>query len=146
MVNLAFRVEDHFIHGDRTTEVQLAERAAQPGVEFLVVDAEIPGQLAAAVLFEARADHGYFGMLSVDPALHGRGIARSLIEAMEARCRELGLTRLRIEIVDLRTELPAFYSRLGFVTIGTKPFPDPEKLKKAAGMVVMEKEICVVSR
>jgi N-acetylglutamate synthase-like GNAT family acetyltransferase len=141
VVNLAFRVEDHFVHGDRTTVGQLAERMAQPGVEFLVVDSDTPGALAAAVVFEARADHGYFGMLSVDPALHGRGIARLLIESMEARCRELGLTTLRIDIVNLRHELPAFYARFGFVEVGRKPFPDPEKLKQVVEMVVMEKEI-----
>ena len=139
IVNLAYRVEDFFIDGDRITPADLRERFDRPEAEFLVVDGATPGHLAAAVHFESRADHGWFGLLAVDPVAQGAGHARALIEAMEARCRRLGLASLEIEVVDLREELPAFYARLGFVDVARKPFLDVHKLKRPAELVVMQK-------
>ena len=140
IVNLAYRVEDFFIDGDRITPVDLRERFDRVGAELLVVDAAAGG-LAAAVHFEARGDHGWFGLLAVDPVAQGEGHARALIDAMEERCRRIGLAHLEIEVVDLREELPAFYARLGFVEVARKPFLDVHKLKRPAELVVMEKRV-----
>jgi N-acetylglutamate synthase-like GNAT family acetyltransferase len=139
IVNLAYRVEDFFIAGDRIDLPQLRARFEQPGAELLVIDAPEPARLVAAVHFEDRGDHGWFGLLAVDPAAQGAGHARTLIHAMEDRCRALGLTSLMIEVVDLRTELPPFYARLGFVDVATKPFHDTHKLKRPAALRVMRK-------
>lgn len=141
IVNLAYRVEDFFINGDRITPADLRERFDRQEAEFLVVDGAVPGQLTAAVHFEARDDHGWFGLLAVDPAAQGAGHARALIEAMEARCRTLMLARLVIEVVDLREELPPFYARFGFVETGRAPFPNAAKLTRPAGLVLMEKRV-----
>jgi N-acetylglutamate synthase-like GNAT family acetyltransferase len=98
IVNLAYRVEDFFIAGDRIDLPQLRARFEQPGAELLVIDAPEPARLVAAVHFEDRGDHGWFGLLAVDPAAQGAGHARTLIHAMEDRCRALGLTSLMIEV------------------------------------------------
>jgi GNAT superfamily N-acetyltransferase len=143
VVNLAYRVEDFFVSGDRLTLPLLEVYAARPAAAFLVIDADAPGRLAASVYLEARGDRGWFAMLAVDPALQGRGLARVLLDAVEARCRALALPWLELEVVDLRTELPAFYERLGFAVTGRRPFPDPEKLKVPAEMIVMGKAIPV---
>ena len=139
VVNLAYQVELFFIDGDRITPAELLERFSRPGAEFLVVDRADAEGLAAAVHFEHRGDHGWFGLLAVDPAAQGAGHARTLLAAMEARCRLLGLARLQLEMVDLRLELPAFYAKFGFAEVARKPFPDGGKLKMAAEMVVMGK-------
>ena len=141
VVNLAYRVEDFFVRGDRLTPALLTTYASRPAGAFLVVDGETPGTLAASVYFEQRADRGWFGMLAVDPAAQGRGLARALIVAVEERCRRSGLESLELEMVDLRTELPAFYERFGFEITGRRPFPDPEKLKRPAEMIVMGKHV-----
>lgn len=141
VVNLAYRVEDFFVRGDRLTRSLVAAYASRAGGAFLVIDGDVPGRLAASVYFEAREDRGWFAMLAVDPAVQGRGLARTLLSAVEARCRALALPWIELEVVDLRTELPVFYERFGFVTTGRRPFPDPEKLTRPAEMLVMGKRV-----
>lgn len=141
VVNLAYRVEDFFVSGDRLTMPLLEAYAARRNGGFFAVDGDVPGSLSASVYFEVREDRGWFAMLAVDPAVQGRGLARMLIEALEARCRALALPWIELEVVDLRTELPAFYERFGFAVTARKPFPNPEKLKRAAEMVVMAKRV-----
>lgn len=140
IVNLAYRVEDFFINGNRTTDAEIRNKLATPGASFLVVDGDAAA-LAAAVYFEIRGDRGYFAMLSVDPAHQKRGLARLLIEAIVDRSRTAGCRSLDIEVVDLRAELPAFYRQFDFVATGTAPFPDPHKLTRPAHLVRMSKEL-----
>ena len=141
VINLAYRVEDFFIDGDRTYEDDVAKYLARPDGAFLVVDGQAPGDLAAAVFVEVGGDRGYFGMLSVNPSYQHQGLGRTLIEAVEHRCRTAGCTAVDIEVVDLREELPAFYSRLGFVPCGQAPFPDPHKLRRPAHLILMTKRL-----
>lgn len=141
VINAAYRVEDFFIAGDRTTAEELAAMMARPLGAFLVLDSPARDALAAGVYLELRGRTLYFGMLSVDPACQKQGYARRLIEAIEARAREAGCTALEIEVVNLREELPAFYRRLGFEVIGEQPFHSTEKLKRPAHMVLMAKPL-----
>lgn len=141
MVNLAYRVEDFFIHGDRTSEAEVHAGMARPGGAFLVIDGEQPGTLVAAVQVELRGTTGYFGLLSVDPVEQRRGHARRLIAAVEDHCARHGCDTLDIDVVDLRTELPPFYAALGFVATDTAPFKDVHKLKRPAAMIVMRKAL-----
>jgi GNAT superfamily N-acetyltransferase len=141
VINLAYRVEDFFIEGDRTDRSDVLERLRRPGAEFLVVDAGEPNRLAAAVYLEQRGDRGYFGLLSVDPTVQRRGLGRRLVAAVEERCRDRGCLALDINVVDLRLELPAFYAELGFEPAGTAPFKDVDKLKRPAVMLLMSKSL-----
>lgn len=141
VVNLAYRVEDFFVRGDRLTPSLVTAYASRADGTFLVIDGDAPGRLVASVYFEARDDRGWFAMLAVDPAVQGRGLARRLLDAVEARCRALALRWVELEVVDVRTELPAFYERFGFGVTGRRPFPDPEKLTRRAEMVVMGKRV-----
>jgi GNAT superfamily N-acetyltransferase len=141
VINLAYRVEDFFIDGDRTDAAGVLERMRRPAAEFLVVDAGEPGRLAAVVYLEQRGERGYFGMLSVDPTVQRRGLGRRLVAAAEARCRERGCVALDLDVVDLRLELPAYYAALGFQPAGTAPFKDVHKLKRPAVMLLMSKPL-----
>lgn len=141
VVNLAYRVEDFFIDGDRTSEADVLERLSRPGAGFLVIDGDAPGLLVAAVYVELRGDVGYFGLLSVDPAHQRRGIARRLVDATEAYCASHGCRAVDIDVVDLRTELPPFYHALGYRETGTAGFKDAHKLKRPATMIVMRKTL-----
>jgi GNAT superfamily N-acetyltransferase len=147
IINLAYRVEDFFINGNRTSAEDIRGKIAKPGAAFFVVDAPADasagdaGSLAAAAYFEIRGDRGYFAMLSVDPAHQKQGLARRLIQHMENRSRAAGCRALEIEVVDLRAELPAFYQRFKFTPVGTAPFPDPHKLTQPAHLVLMVKEL-----
>ena len=141
VINLAYRVEDFFVAGDRTDEADVRRRMAKPHAAFLVLDGPDSDGLAAAVYVEIRGSRGYFGMLSVDPAQQQRGLGRAMIAAVEDRCRAAGCRFLDIEVVNLRDELPPFYDRFGFKPTGEAPFTDPAILRRPAHLVVMTKPL-----
>jgi GNAT superfamily N-acetyltransferase len=142
LITLAYRVEDFFVSGDRTDATDVRRRM-QRG-EFLVLE-DPPGVLAGSVYVERRNDRGYFGMLSVDPARQGHGLGRALVDAAEARCLAAGCHEMEIEVVNLRTELPAFYRRLGYVEESTRPFPTDERVSRPVHYIVMTKPLASIS-
>jgi ribosomal protein S18 acetylase RimI-like enzyme len=123
IANAAFIVERSFIDRDRTSPDEV--RAMFETGAFLAGDDET-GAMAACVYVEQRGDRGYFGLLSVDPAHHRRGFGRAMIDAVEAYLRVRGCRALDIRVVNLRTELPPIYAKLGFVETGTEPLVDPD--------------------
>jgi N-acetylglutamate synthase-like GNAT family acetyltransferase len=145
IINSAYRVEDFFVDGDRTSESDIASQMEDPTVRFLVVDSQEPTALAAAVLVDVHGNRGHFAMLSVDPPFQGRGLARLLVDAVEAHCRAAGCDALDIEIVNLREELPSFYVAMGFSPFDTAPFPDRGKLSRDAHLVLMRKSLVVAT-
>jgi len=48
---------------------------------------------------------------------------RRMVAAAEDYCRAADCRFMDLTIVNLRTELPAFYHRLGYTESGTLPFP-----------------------
>ena len=141
IINSAFRVEDFFVNGDRTTAADIAAQMADPDTRILVVDAADKGALAAAVVVDVHDGRGHYAMLSVDPPFQGQGLARLLTNAVEDHCRAAGCDALDIEVVNLREELPAFHKAMGFEPVDTAPFPDKAKLRRDAHMVRMTKRL-----
>ena len=137
LVNRAFLVERFFVDGDRTSPAEIS-RLLDAGVFLL---AETDGRLVACVYVELRGERGYLGMLSVDPSRQGEGLGRLLVAAAEDRCRREGCRVMEIHVVDLRQELPPLYRRLGYVEVGTEPFPDTERAKQTARFIVMTKPL-----
>ena len=147
IINDAFVVEAFFKVGDRTSADEISE-LMNAGGEFLVLDDaepstrhQAPGTVVGCVYLQRIADRAYFGMLSIDPARQHRGLGRRLIDAVEARARELGCRFMDIHIVNLREELPAYYRRLGYVETGTLPFSDPELSTQPCFFIVMSKPL-----
>jgi ribosomal protein S18 acetylase RimI-like enzyme len=141
VINAAYRVEDFFIDGDRTNPQDILERMSDPAMKIIVVDRDGSGSLAGCVLVDVHGARGHFAMLSVDPPLQGKGIARILLNSVEDHCRSEGCDALDLEIVDLREELPAFYEALGFRPVSTAPFPEQRKLTRPAHLVIMSKAL-----
>lgn len=143
VTNAAYRVEDFFIDGNRTSVAEVAEKMATPGCAFLVID--LPGGegtgLAASVYVEGRAERLYFGMLSVAPAHQKTGLARALVDGVESHARKRGCTSVELDVVNLREELPPFYAKLGFTPTGTAPFLKGHKLKRPIHLILMAKQI-----
>ena len=136
LITRAFEVEAFFVTGDRTSAD--AVRARMQRGSFLLVD-DGRGGLAGCIYVETRGDIGYFGMLSIDPERQGQGLGRQLVATAEDHCRSAGCREMEIEVVDLRTELPPFYRRLGYVETGTRPFNQPERATRPCHFVVMSK-------
>src|SRR5262245_23709153 len=106
VINAAFRVEAFFKAGNRTSAAAVVGMMATG--EFLMLDGE-DGTPAACVYVQRSGGRAYFGMLSVDPRMQGRGLGREIVAAVEERCRRAGCHAMDILVVNLRTELPGFY-------------------------------------
>jgi GNAT superfamily N-acetyltransferase len=137
VINTAFEVERFFKIGDRTSADET--RARMRKGSFLIL--EDTGQIVAAIFVSAAGGLGYFGTLSVHPAQQGRGLGARMVQAAEEWCRDRGCSQMEIEIVNLRTELPPFYRRLGYQESGTRPFVDAERSTMPCHFVVMRKPL-----
>ena len=72
--------------------------------------AEVEGAPVGCVFFHPREDHLYLDRLAVLPAHRGAGVARALMEAVEARAT--GPVRLSVRCA--LTEQQAYYARRGY--------------------------------
>lgn len=134
LVNLAYRVEDFFIDGNRTHAGEVRHHLG----EGTFVLAEAPGEVFAGSIFTRTEDaEGYFGMLSVHPDWQHQGLGRALIAEAERRALEARCTSMRLVVVNLRDDIIPWYRRLGYVERGTAPFAEPDKLKRPAVFVEM---------
>jgi N-acetylglutamate synthase-like GNAT family acetyltransferase len=117
LINQAFKVEAFFIQGDRLSPEDT--NAYFKKGRFLIADDN--GSLAGVVYVELRGDRAYLGLLSVDPARQKSGLGRRLMAAAEEFAREMGARHMDITVVNLRSELPPFYRKLGYTEDGTAP-------------------------
>ena len=139
LVNSAYAIEGFFVDGQRTDAEEIA-RMMRTGT-FLVLDhAGDRPALAAAVYVEAGPASGYFGMLSVAPALQGMGLGTRLVRIAEAMCEAMGAPTVRLRIVNLREELGRWYRSLGYEEVGTAPY-DHRDVKQPCHFVEMQRSI-----
>jgi GNAT superfamily N-acetyltransferase len=138
VINAAYVVEQFFKAGDRIDWAGVSERFERG---TFLVETDEAGAVAGCVYVEIQPDgRGYFGLLSVDPARQGGGLGRRLVEAAEAHCRAAGCREIDLRVVNLRTELPPFYRRLGYVATGTEPYVDADATQPCH-FVVMSKSL-----
>lgn len=135
LINLAFQVEKFFIDSDR---ISLGEVHRFLGIgSFLVIEDSL--QILACVYVELRGERGYFGLLSVHPARQRSGLGSQLVTAAEDYCRSRGCRIMDLQLVNLRTELPAFYTRRGYRQTGVAPFPAGIETKQPCHFITMSK-------
>lgn len=138
VINAAFRIaEGFFIDGNRIT-LDEVRRSIAKGV-FLVAEDE--NGLSGCVYVEPRDERAYLGLLSVDPSRQQSGLGSRLMTAGEEYCRARGARCMDILIVNLRTELPAFYEHRGYVANGTTPFPPDVPVKQPCHFINMSKPL-----
>ncbi len=138
-INQAFAIEE-FLEGTRTDETRLAEMM-QSG-EFLIAQ-NASGKIIASVYVEIKGERGYLGMLAVNPTEQGRGLGRVMVDTVEDYCRDKGCSGVDLVVISLRTDLPPFYSKLGYAETGTEEFRPSRKLKPGVEChcIVMSKEL-----
>ncbi len=137
LINAAFQVERFFLDADRINAGEVRARLASG--KFIL--AEDDGVLVGCVYVEPKAGRAYLGLLSVDPARQRSGIGKHLMSAAEDHSRNSGSSFMDLRIVNLRTELPAFYRRLGYVENGAAPFPEEANPKLPCHFVIMTKPL-----
>lgn len=145
IVNQAYRVEDFFKVGDRTDAREIAGLLAEDS--FLVAESN-DGQLVGCVYVAIKEGRGYFGMLSVLPGHQGHRLGRRLVEAAEARCRDAGCREMDLWVVNLREELPPWYRKLGYIEMGSAPWPEDalHELSRPAHFIIMSKTLGAAAR
>jgi ribosomal protein S18 acetylase RimI-like enzyme len=65
----------------------------------------------------------YFGRLAVTPSARGRGIARRLVEAVEAEAARRGLAGVRLGVRIVLSENQRFFTALGYVETSREAHP-----------------------
>lgn len=135
LINVAFRVEQPFIEGDRIDAEGVRSYMAKG--KFLV--AGNSAGLAACVYVELRGDRGYLGLLGVDPLLQGNGLGRNMMDAAESFFRNAACRAVDLRVISARTPLPAFYRHLGYVETGTAPFAPNVAVKVPGHYILMSK-------
>jgi GNAT superfamily N-acetyltransferase len=141
LVNTAFEVERFFIDGDRVSRTDIEERLISG--KFLL--AEDGGLALGCVWIKRRGERAYVGLLSVNPSRQGTGLGTRLMRAAEEFARENGCRFMDLQIVNVRTELPGFYRRLGYLEIGIASFSAAVAPKLPCHFVKMSKPLAQAS-
>jgi predicted N-acetyltransferase YhbS len=138
VINAAFRIaEEFFVDGNRITLAEVQESFAR-GAFLVACDDDV---VSGCVYVEPRGERAYLGLLSVDPARQQSGLGSRLMTAGEEYCRARGAQVMDIYIVNLRTELPAFYRQRGYFENGTTPFPPEVPTKQPCHFINMSKPL-----
>ena len=106
---------------------------------FLV--AEENGAFTGCVYIEPRKERTYLGLLSVDPELQKAGLGSQLLSAAENFSRQRGSFFMDIYVVNLREDLPSYYSKRGYIQTGTTPFPEDVPTKVPCFFINMSKAL-----
>jgi ribosomal protein S18 acetylase RimI-like enzyme len=137
VVNDAFHEESFFVDRPRTHPLLIAE---QLGLGHFLL-AHLGRKLVALVFYELRGERGYIGMLAVRPGHQRAGLGRAMIRAAERNLRTAGCSVAEVAVVNLRTELPQFYHKLGYVEAGVEEPHDELRQKFAMRLIKMEKPL-----
>lgn len=137
LINRAFEVEKPFFTSDRIDVQETLEHFGKG--TFLL--AESNGKIAGSNYVELRGESGYFGLLSIDPDFQGRGLGRKLVEQAEDLCRNAGCDRMRIRVLNHRTELPPFYEKLGYHVAATEEVEQEPTALMPYHFILMEKKL-----
>jgi len=135
LINAAFEVERFFLDSDRI-DIDRVHKLFHNGTVLL---AEDESGIVGCVYLEPNGDSMYLGLLSVAPNRQRTGLGAALIHAAEKFSRDKGFHAIELWIVNVRKELPGYYSRFGFVETGTAPFPPEIKTTVPCHFIMMKK-------
>jgi len=96
-------------------------RQMEAGAGALI--AERNGQALACVMTEMQEGDLYFGRLAVLPQARGLGLAKRLIDAVEAEARRRGLPGVRLGVRVVLTDNQRLFVSLGYVETSREPHP-----------------------
>ncbi|MGV3709326.1 MAG: GNAT family N-acetyltransferase [Gemmatimonas sp.] len=143
IINRAYVAEEPIVHGRRADRLDLNERLSQPNTWMLVREEVRNGarEIIGCVCLDCNGQRGHIGLLSVDPDYQGRGLGAELLRAAERECEQrMGCADIELDVVSVRDELFPFYERMGYERVDRIPFPQPDRLKVPADLVVMRKK------
>lgn len=137
LINAAFVVEQIAIPGDRIDRIGVRKYLGTG--RFVVL--EEAGFLLGCVYVETRSQRGYLGLLAVHPAQQGRGIGRRLAHEAESYFRNESCRAVDLRVISARSELVAFYEKLGFAVQGASAMAETVPLKIPCHYIHMSKNL-----
>lgn len=142
LINRAYEVERFFVEGPRTTEESI-RGLIQKG-EMLALDGNRAELFVTAHL---RCDNkaGHLGLISVHPSSQREGLGRRIIAVAEGLASANGCQQMKLQVVNLRTELVSYYRDLGYRETGTSEFADPQRALQPVHFIDMEKSLGVAN-
>ena len=135
LINVAFRPEQIAIEGDRINAEKLQPLFSNG--RFLLLEDD--QGLAGCVYAEVRGNRGYVGLLSLRPALQGRGLGRRLMALAEEHLANAGCQAADLRTISARTDLVPMYEHLGYQITGRAPMPAEIPLKIPCHFIHMSK-------
>ncbi|HXI19941.1 MAG TPA: GNAT family N-acetyltransferase [Gemmatimonadales bacterium] len=119
------QVAEEVLEAAATAQVQALDRADAGGLPYYTLGAELDGRLVGWICWgRTPCTEGTWDLywLAVDPAVHGRGVGSTLVEAMEQWLRG----RARLISVDTSGRADyrptrAFYEALGYRAVAVVP-------------------------
>ena len=137
LVNSAYRgetsragwtTEADILDGVRVSTADIADiikhglKATAP--KFIIIG-EKNDAIIASICCEKHEKHAHLGMIAVKPSSQNKGFGKALIQAAEAiALRKWRVTGFEMDVISIRTELIAFYERLGYQHTGEfREFP-----------------------
>lgn len=130
LVNSAYRgessqkgwtTEEHLLDGLRTNTNKIKEMIDKDHIE-IALDGD--KQIVGCVYLEKRKDVLYLGMLTVRPLLQTQGAGKALLAQAEIFAKTHDIHKIKMTVIDSRSELIAFYERRGYIFTGQyEPFP-----------------------
>jgi N-acetylglutamate synthase-like GNAT family acetyltransferase len=121
LINRAYEVEAFFVSGDRTDAAEIRQLLAAG--EFFLLDDDAGAALGCVYVAPRPDARAYLGLLSVEPDGQQRGTGRQLVGIAEAHARGLGARVMELVVVDVRSELRAWYARQGYEVVGEMDVP-----------------------
>jgi ribosomal protein S18 acetylase RimI-like enzyme len=115
--------EADLLDGQRTDAGEVSSMIDRPGSSVILAETE--DDLVGCCHIERSMDGlARFGMFAVKPRQQGSGVGRSLVSEACRVAAAWGCDRLEMTVIKQRTDLIAWYRRLGFCPTGeTEPFP-----------------------
>lgn len=147
LVNSAYRgelaktgwtTEAYILDGQRTDRGKMDEMIE--GSASSIEVAEQDGKILGCVYLIKEDSSLYFGMLTVSPTFQNQGIGKLFLKHIDELAIKWNFTKIRMTVIEGRTELVNFYQRLGFQRTGnTEPFPeDPRYGIPKSGKLILE--------
>ena len=153
LINSAYRGESSKAGWTTEADILGGIRIDAAGVKEIIDEEEAdlhvfyyPGEgLIACVYLKEEDENLYLGMLSVRPTLQAGGMGKYILHYAEERARSIGKQYVRMTVINVRTELIAWYNRHGYLTTGeTEPWVDGEHIgdrKADFYFIVLKKKI-----
>lgn len=136
--------EANILEGSRTNEAELKEIIGTN--ENTLLKFTEGNQIIGCVLLVEKERQLYLGMLTVSPMLQNSGIGKKLLQQAEVHAQALGLPKIVMTVISMRTELIDWYKRHGYIDTGDRePFPVSDIhisiVEQPLEFIVLEKKI-----